>query len=85
MTAQHNPRLQRLFAIFAAAVLLAWPACYNRYPLLFPDSITYIGDGRPIARSLFIHRIAGIRSKLYSLGIFAWHWNKSGEPLSESL
>jgi hypothetical protein len=40
--------------------------------------MTYISDGRIIARRLFLHEMSqyyGMRSRLYSLGIFPFHWN----------
>ena len=70
--------------VLAGALLLAWPAVYNRYPLLFPDSITYLADGRPVARALFLHRFSdyyGMRSLLYSLGIFPFHWDVTPWPV----
>ena len=80
MTALRKRHRSHLLAVLAGAIALAWPAFFNRYPLLFPDSISYIAEGRPLAHSLFMHRIAGfagMRSELYSLGIFAFHWNVS--------
>lgn len=58
------------------ALLLTWPALFNRYPLLYPDSVTYIADGSPVARALFLHQFSdyyGVRSLIYSLGILPWH------------
>jgi len=55
---------------------MTWPAIYNRYPLLYPDSITYIADGRPVARALFRHEFSayyGMRSFFYSLGILPFY------------
>lgn len=57
---------------------LTWPALFNRYPLLYPDSITYIADGRLVARALFLHELSGYygtRSLIYSLGILPLHCN----------
>jgi hypothetical protein len=58
------------------ALLLTWPALFNRYPLLYPDSVTYVADGSPVARALFLHQFSdyyGVRSLIYSLGILPWH------------
>jgi hypothetical protein len=58
------------------ALLLVWPALFNRYPLLYPDSVTYVADGRPVARALFLHQFSddyGVRSLIYSLGILPFH------------
>ena len=41
------------------ALLLAWPAFLNGFPLLYPDSMTYLADGRIVARALFLHRLSG--------------------------
>jgi hypothetical protein len=66
------------------ALLMAWPALYNRYPLLYPDSTTYLADGRVVARALFLHQLSeyyGMRSLIYSLGILPWHWNVTPWPV----
>lgn len=76
--------IRRGAAVVTGAILLTWPAVYNRYPLLYPDSITYIADGRPVARALFLHKFSdyyGMRSLLYSLGIFPFHWNATLWPV----
>ena len=76
--------LRRWIAITFAATLLTWPALLNRYPLLYPDSIGYLQDGRPTAAAIFLHRLAGYtaqRSELYSLGIFPFHWNLTPWPI----
>jgi hypothetical protein len=39
-----------LAAVLAAALCLTWPAVYNRFPLLYPDSMSYLESGHPIAR-----------------------------------
>jgi hypothetical protein len=77
-------RLQRIAAVLAGALLTCWPALYNRYPLLYNDSIDYLGEGRPIAQAIFFHRLADLfamRSEIYSLGILALHWNWSPWPI----
>ena len=63
---------------------MSWPALFNRYPLLYPDSISYLGAGRPVARALFLHHFSdyyGMRSLLYSLGILPFHWNVTPWPI----
>jgi hypothetical protein len=63
-------------AVWLGALLLTWPALLNRYPLLYPDSVTYVADGRPVARALFLHQFSdyyGVRSLIYSLGILPFH------------
>lgn len=74
----------RASAIAGAAVLLSWPAIYNRFPLLYPDSISYLDDGRDVARALLLRQFSqhyGIRSLIYSLGILPFHWNASAWPV----
>ncbi len=63
---------------------MTWPALYNHYPLLYPDSVTYLADGRAVARALFLHEFSnyyGIRSFFYSLGILPFHWNVTPWPI----
>jgi hypothetical protein len=63
---------------------MAWPALFNRYPLLYPDSMTYLEDGRLVARALFLHQLSdyyGMRSLIYSLGILPFHWNVTPWPV----
>ncbi len=74
----------RCAAVFTGALLLTWPALYNHYPLLYPDTMTYMIGGRPIAIALFEHRFAryfGMRSLVYTLGIYPFHWNVSPWPI----
>ena len=68
----------------AGALLTAWPAFYNGYPLLYPDSMSYLEDGRLVARALFLHRLSadyGGRSFIYCLGILPLHWNTTPWPI----
>jgi hypothetical protein len=70
--------------ILLGAAPMTWPAIHNGYPLLYPDSMTYIGDGPPVARALFLHKFSeyyGMRSFIYSLGILPWHWNVTPWPV----
>ncbi|MGA2350234.1 MAG: hypothetical protein ABSF70_07370 [Terracidiphilus sp.] len=71
-------------AVLLGAFFLAWPAFYNGFPLIYPDSMTYLADGRTVARALFLHQFSdyyGIRSFFYSLVILPWHWNLSPWPI----
>jgi hypothetical protein len=74
----------RVASVVLGALFLAWPALYNGFPLLFPDSMTYLDDGRIVARALFLHRFSeyyGLRSFFYSLGILPLHWNVTVWPV----
>ncbi len=85
---QNSPTADRAVlragTVLFAAVVLAWPAFYNRYPLLYPDSVSYLGDGTGLARALFLHQFSdyyGYRSLIYSLGILALHWHVTPWPI----
>ena len=74
----------RSVSIMAGALLMAWPAFYNGYPLLYPDSMSYLEDGRLVARALFLRRFSadyGGRSFIYCLGILPLHWNVTPWPI----
>jgi len=61
-----------------------WPAFYNRYPLLYPDSVTYLQNGSPVARAVFLGQLSdyyGMRSFIYSLGILPFHRNADLWPV----
>jgi hypothetical protein len=71
-------------AVLVAALLMSWPAVYNGYPLLYPDSMSYLRQGAPVARALFLHRFAGYyggRSLIYSVGMLPFHWNVTPWPV----
>ena len=71
-------------AVLLGALFLAWPAFFNGFPLIYPDSMTYLSDGRIVARALFLHRLSqyyGVRSFFYSLVILPFHWNISPWPI----
>ena len=71
-------------AVLLGALFLAWPAFYNGFPLIYPDSMTYLSDGRVVARALFLHQLSkyyGVRSFFYSLVILPFHWNISPWPI----
>ena len=77
-------RLWSIAAVLLAALTLAWPAFYNGFPILYPDSMTYLDDGRLVARALFLHHFSsyyGMRSFIYSLGILPLHWNVNVWPV----
>ncbi len=71
-------------AVLVGALLLIWPALYNGYPLLYPDSMSYLEDGPLVARAIFLHRFSasyGGRSFLYCLGILPLHSNVTPWPI----
>ena len=73
-----------LAGVLSAALMMSWTAIYNGFPLLYPDSMTYLDDGRLVARALFQHRFSsyyGLRSLIYSLGILPFHWNVNPWPI----
>ena len=76
--------IRRSGAVLVGALLMTWPALYNRYPLLYPDSMSYLEDGRLVARALFLHKFSadyGGRSFIYCLGILPFHWNVTPWPI----
>ena len=71
-------------SVLLGTLMLSWPAFYNGFPLLYPDSLTYLDDGRTVARAVFLHQLSdyyGMRSFFYSLGILPFHWNISPWPI----
>jgi hypothetical protein len=75
----YRARLTHVLAILTSALVSTWPALLNRYPLLYADSLSYLGEGRAIAQQ-FLHRTGnfiGMRSEFYSLFIFFVHWGRS--------
>ncbi len=80
----HFQAIPRAAAVLAGALLMTWLALYNRYPLLYPDSMSYMEDGPLVARALFLHQFSidyGGRSFLYCLGILPFHWNVTPWPI----
>lgn len=74
----------RAGAVLLGALLMTWPAFFNGFPLLYPDSMTYLGDGPVVARAVFWHQTAsyfGMRSFFYSLGVLPFHWNVTAWPV----
>ena len=37
--------MKQILTILTAGLLLCWPALYNGYPLLYPDSMSYLQGG----------------------------------------
>jgi hypothetical protein len=79
-----GPAAARGGTILFAALALAWPAFYNHYPLMYPDSVSYLGDGTNVARALLLHQFSdyyGFRSLIYSVGILPMHWHIGPWPI----
>ena len=71
-------RCKTCAAIAAAALMLAWPALLNGYPLLTPDSIGYVTSGHWIVSALrhpLSHWVPDMRGEFYDLGIYFLHWD----------
>jgi hypothetical protein len=71
-------------AVLLGALMLAWPAFYNGFPLIYPDSMTYLADGGVVARALLLHQFRdyyGVRSFFYSLGVLPFHLKISLWPI----
>ena len=77
--------LASVSAVLLATLFFLWPAIYNGFPLLMADSMTYLADGLPVARAIFLHQFSdyyGMRSLIYSLGILPFHWNINPWPVA---
>jgi hypothetical protein len=80
----YRERAKTISAVFVAALVLIWPAIYNGYPLLYPDSMSYLQDGRRVANSFSLHNFPttyGGRSFIYCLGILPFHQNVTPLPI----
>lgn len=74
----------RAGTVLLGALMLAWPAFYNGFPLIYPDSMTYLADGGMVARALLLHQLRdyyGVRSFFYSLGILPFYLKISLWPI----
>ena len=79
-----GPLILSVVCGFAGALAMLWPAIYNRFPMLYPDSMTYLADGSTVARAVFLHQLSdyyGMRSFIYSLGILPLHWTRNPWPI----
>jgi uncharacterized protein YceK len=68
----------RAGAVGLAALSLCWPAIYNGYPMLFPDSLGYLAMGHGVTmklRGLVTPEAlyASSRSEIYEAGLFLLH------------
>ena len=80
-------RLRRSLVILfvpATLALLVWPALWNGYPLLYPDTLDYLGTGRGAWTALLsAHHpeFSAVRSAVYAAGIYVFHWNRNPWPI----
>lgn len=66
-------RHKSIISIFIAAIMLMWPAFYNGFPLIFPDSGDYISNSGYIYRTpfyAFFISLSSLRISLF-LSVFA--------------
>jgi hypothetical protein len=76
--------VRHICVVLLAALLISWPALYNGYPLLYPDSMSYLQSGARVAQALLRHKFSadyGGRSFIYCLGILPLHWNITPWPI----
>jgi hypothetical protein len=68
----------------AALALLLWPALVSGYPLLYPDTLDYLGTGRA-AWAALLHAqhpaFYAVRSPVYAAVIYLFHWNRTPWPI----
>jgi hypothetical protein len=80
-------RARRIFEIVLALValaLLVWPALVNGYPLLYPDTLDYLGTGRAAWAALASahHPVFhAVRSAAYAAVIYLFYWNRTPWPI----
>lgn len=76
--------LKQICTILMAGLLMSWPALYNGYPLLYPDSMSYLQGGALVWRALWQHRFATEydgRSLVYGLSILPLQGNGAAWPI----
>jgi len=68
----------------AALALLLWPALVSGYPLIYPDTLDYLGTGRA-AWAALLHAqhsaFYAVRSPVYAAAIYLFHWNHTPWPI----
>lgn len=75
-------RILTVAYFLGCSALLLWPALYNGYPFLFPDSVGYLASGNKLALALLGNPPGeyGERSEFYSASIFVLHLRASLWP-----
>lgn len=77
-------RVIQIAAGAAALALLLWPALVSGYPLLYPDTLDYLGTGRAAWTALLHAEHAAfyaVRSPVYAVVIYLFHWNRTPWPI----
>jgi hypothetical protein len=74
-------RTLRGATVALVALVLCWPAFWNRMPLMFPDSVSYLGYSRPIwhkllGQALPAEAYATNRSAIFSLWLLGLGWRR---------
>jgi hypothetical protein len=54
-----SPKYQLIVLLIIGTGVLCWPAFFNGLPLLYPDSMSYIGDGINVAKAFFLRETWG--------------------------
>lgn len=70
--------------VVLGALLMAWPAFYNGFPLIYPDSLWYMNAGKSVAAAVLLNHRShsyGNRSLIYSLGILPFHLDRTFWPI----
>ncbi len=65
-----------MLAVLASAILLCWPAFWNRFPLVYPDSLQYVWNGKTIVwQLLMFHRpdLLDARSEIFSVFTYVFY------------
>lgn len=75
-----RPPAARWGAVAVAALVLAWPAFWNGYPLVFADTGTYLGQALQVY-------LGWDRPPFYSAFLLATHWRLTlwGPVLAQAL
>jgi hypothetical protein len=80
MKQEHSDKepVLRAAGVTLAATLFLWPAFLNRFPLLYPDSLTYLGRSRAnfdrlLGRAVPARALDSTRSEIYSASLTVLH------------
>lgn len=79
-----GPSLLAPVAVILGAMSIAWPALYNGFPLIYPDTLDYVQAGQNIKWTMLAHHrlsFYGDRSLIYSLTILPFHFHRTLWPI----